>query len=805
MEYWEFLLQKEGDRSWLPLEGPIAGILEGRYRIVARSSYRNASVNFTVSYQGQSDTALINGPQEYQRAVQTNQDGLMVVLPFTALKPGEWRFECRPAPTSEDESPDASAPTWHHEICLQVDPYEEEDPWIEASFSQGDLSKDMTAVLNGNGLGAAAPTPPLATPAIAIPELSSIAEGAAPLATSGLAEVLDSPELNPAGLAPPSGPERNQSPEGEGTDASESSAVETVNETAIATPPDDDTDSAPTPPSSLPEPPLLQTAEAVRGPEAVLSLSPEIDLPEQESPEAESPEADPADITEAPIAEATAMASEMASEVAPEAASEATSEATSGATSEAIAPPATDSEPPLLATLPGDITIQLDRATYITAWGEHITLSGTLEPNQSELLGASIPATCQLSAILRDPATQQVLVNLHMPLLQALEGDRPVQTIPLPCRFSFPVELPLETTTYLLLGELSAHALANSTAQPLTQKTFTVAADIDILAKAVNPGFTPETCSNPDQVPGAPTTQHPTFATPGDQRQKPSLDLQLLSFVSAPDGSTKPLPSPASKAVSPSPSEPPSAPPTETTASTAEPPPPSLSPDLSPGKPSSLPTPTFGTLTPQRKSGRFWTRLSAFAQDPQGAGLEAYQTEQAAPPKPEPTAPDAHLTAREILIDPDLDAPLSPAQNPSDSSAPTPLPPQNLPTPTLTLPGDSLVCGKPIAVQLQVTELPERRIGLKFWIQDRQTRQLLEPPRWVLDLLPNGRGGLESRVTVTVPPGLLEVQFEAIAIDLDTQRTGQKVSQACRCTPTDRPTRTYPLPNDGNQLFGSDL
>ena len=104
-----------------------------------------------------------------------------------------------------------------------------------------------------------------------------------------------------------------------------------------------------------------------------------------------------------------------------------------------------------------------------------------------------------------------------------------------------------------------------------------------------------------------------------------------------------------------------------------------------------------------------------------------------------------------------------------------------------------------------MTELPERRIGLKFWIQDRQTRQLLEPPRWVLDLLPNGRGGLESRVTVTVPPGLLEVQFEAIAIDLDTQRTGQKVSQACRCTPTDRPTRTYPLPNDGNQLFGSDL
>ena len=35
MKKLEFLLQKEGDRAWLPLETPDVEILEGRYRVVA--------------------------------------------------------------------------------------------------------------------------------------------------------------------------------------------------------------------------------------------------------------------------------------------------------------------------------------------------------------------------------------------------------------------------------------------------------------------------------------------------------------------------------------------------------------------------------------------------------------------------------------------------------------------------------------------------------------------------------------------------------------------------------------------------
>ena len=732
MEFWEFLLQKEGDRSWLPLEGPIASILEGRYRIVARSSHSNTSVTCKVSYQDESDLTLVNGPQDQSRTAQTNGEGLIVILPFTALTPGEWRFECT---GSEADTPEANP--WRYQLCLQVDPYEEE-PWLETSFGQDDLGNDLATVLNGVGLGT-----------VEMPE--AVTNGA--VSPSLTINPVDSPEIDPA--------------------------------------PSDASDSA----TDLDNGSILDEAyidEPVNGPAPILpssytAIAPEIPI----APPPEPPTPNPVTPVEAPVA--TPIETAQAAPIPPD------------FPAPAITPP--PEEPPLLATLPGDIRIRLQRSTYITAWGAHITLSGTLEPNQRELLGAAIPATCQLKAVLRDPATQQVLVRLQIPLLQALEGDRPTQAIPLPCYFSFPVELPLETSTYLLLGELSAHALVNSSEPPLTQQTFTVAADIDVLAKAVDPGFTPETCSQPEPISNPIPSQYPTFTTASPQKPAPNLDLQFLSFVSAPDGSRSPQPSPQPPPQSPPPASAHSLNSTLLNQNTLAQNPPAPTP-----QPAAPPPPNFRPLQTQSKQGRFWTRLSAFAQGTQEKWLQEYQDDRAAPPKPEPTAADAHLTNREILIDPDLDQPLAPhTPDPLSQSPPSPQP---LPTPTLGLPAEPLICGHPVTIQLQVPEIAGQRIGLKFWIQDRQTRQLLEPPRWVLDLMPNGRGSLESRVTAIVPPGVLEVQFEAIAIDLETQHTGQKVSQACRCTTSDpnrsdpnttrRSTKVYPLPNNGNQLFGND-
>lgn len=50
MKNWEFLLQREGDTTWLPLETPDVEILEGRYRVVARSGYPNAKIEIRITH-----------------------------------------------------------------------------------------------------------------------------------------------------------------------------------------------------------------------------------------------------------------------------------------------------------------------------------------------------------------------------------------------------------------------------------------------------------------------------------------------------------------------------------------------------------------------------------------------------------------------------------------------------------------------------------------------------------------------------------------------------------------------------------
>jgi hypothetical protein len=98
MASWEFLLQKEGDNSWLTLESPDVEILEGRYRMVARSGYTNTAIDVRIIYQ---DFDAVPPVQQVQtRTLTTNAEGLMVVMPYTSLKPGNWQFSCAPQLTS---------------------------------------------------------------------------------------------------------------------------------------------------------------------------------------------------------------------------------------------------------------------------------------------------------------------------------------------------------------------------------------------------------------------------------------------------------------------------------------------------------------------------------------------------------------------------------------------------------------------------------------------------------------------------------------------------------------------------------
>lgn len=113
MEHWQFLIQKQGDRSWHPLESLNGEILEGRYRVLARSNRPNADVEVRVTH---SSTQEVPPKRRIQkRSRRTNSEGLMAVLPFTYFEPGIWELQC-----SGDVMSDILGKSWQYTIYLQV-------------------------------------------------------------------------------------------------------------------------------------------------------------------------------------------------------------------------------------------------------------------------------------------------------------------------------------------------------------------------------------------------------------------------------------------------------------------------------------------------------------------------------------------------------------------------------------------------------------------------------------------------------------------------------------------------------------
>lgn len=108
MKAWEFLIQKEGDRAWLPLEPPSSEVLEGQYRLVLRSPYPQTAIAIHLSYQLQPSSP----PQVQTRQHQTNKEGLMVVFPYTYLKPGLWEIACIAHPENQ--------PTQTYQVSLET-------------------------------------------------------------------------------------------------------------------------------------------------------------------------------------------------------------------------------------------------------------------------------------------------------------------------------------------------------------------------------------------------------------------------------------------------------------------------------------------------------------------------------------------------------------------------------------------------------------------------------------------------------------------------------------------------------------
>jgi len=92
MENWEFLLQRKGDKSWLPLESPSVEIVEGQYRLAARSAAANAQVGIAIDYRPSAEVR--HQPLQQKLVKRISHDGLMIVMPYTNFVSGSWRIEC---------------------------------------------------------------------------------------------------------------------------------------------------------------------------------------------------------------------------------------------------------------------------------------------------------------------------------------------------------------------------------------------------------------------------------------------------------------------------------------------------------------------------------------------------------------------------------------------------------------------------------------------------------------------------------------------------------------------------------------
>ncbi len=112
MEYWEFLIQREGDRGWRTIKTGNLQLLEGKYRIVVNSNHFNTEIETRVTHQPLGATA----PQQRSqlRTQTTNSQGLLIIIPFVRLESGIWQFVCS-GTTSEHRG-------WHRILKLRVLP-----------------------------------------------------------------------------------------------------------------------------------------------------------------------------------------------------------------------------------------------------------------------------------------------------------------------------------------------------------------------------------------------------------------------------------------------------------------------------------------------------------------------------------------------------------------------------------------------------------------------------------------------------------------------------------------------------------
>ncbi len=431
------------------------------------------------------------------------------------------------------------------------------------------------------------------------------------------------------------------------------------------------------------------------------------------------------------------------------------------------APYPNHSLPKVAESTDSTVSIELVQDTYIAHKGEPVAVSGRITSAQITHLDA------ELHVCLRDPQTSKTLLETRETLRQEA----------LPFELSYRVTLPVELETQLILGEITLHDATVEGKPIVASESFTLMADVDELLDAMHQAKKDDRAMAEDMLDLPATT--PIV--------HPPLNLAFLDLVAAPKDP---------EAVNFAPKE------TQ-----------ALPPQLhqpSPYTRKKLDLPSFGiqpdgaipeyTASDATQLEIPLTKTSAPLIEVPEEPLDEPSLDRLAPlEEPEPTSEKIQADDRDVdhIDEPPLDLQPSPdqvinefvvddepilpladlivsrrqnadlsdrAQNPLLLSENEPVP-----DPIVTIAQSELIGGKTTIVRIKLPDILPK-IYVKLWISDRQSRTIIESPRWIIDFKPDGHHNLEAIAEVKIPFESVEIQIEAIAVEVMTNRESHKVT-----------------------------
>jgi hypothetical protein len=857
MKEWTFLLQKDGDRSWLPLDSVDVEILEGRYRIVAQTDHPDTDISIRVCHLATEEDPPKRRIQK--RSYRTNSNGLMVVTPFTQLQPGDWELSC----FLTDPLSDLVGDMLHQAVRLRVLACVNEVDWQDSEPIDPATRAELATQINDEM--AAAPQSNDATLHLISDELiANETEIGTPPTVQDLAtlnvEIAQALGVSMDRLV-------------EMTDQLSHQLIEEIfrefNLPAVVEPLA----------SGIPS----ETVSSAEGLAAAASPVAATRSPNSEVPPAVVESAIDINLMQIALAQDVWMAARgealtISGRVELLAASAVATSDRSIVSAELAA--SSCLEPELEGAIPQEIQIQLrDPQTSKILFHACQSFPRGELPRPFHFL-CQLPDNLTTHLLLGDvliagglPGAETALITLktfHFTVTVDPEGLveelQKVQTAL--TDDAEQSELPDLVTQFSnrLLQEKSRHSL-----------------DLSFLnmAAPVTPAVTPQD-SEDAQSPAAQTAIAPKpqilppqlYKPDAEQAGKRKLELPMFAGVGAkasniaiaapietlPASSDSVFASSAIELESLLVSEPsvtsgatagsghsttstdasvggggndgPNDEPTQTIDDSAENPP--LSGNLPPDQnaevdQSSEPEPNNLAMLDELSSpirtafqalnlqDKFLNRLSSMAADaelitllkltlPNVASEVRSEDETQSPVEVavEPLAMSEVMaepdTTEVVVDDPSWQAwvkrsgvrtkPTEPEQPPMEPN-PLVLPlDEPIPVPMLETGIDDIVAGKTINVRVKLPNvLP--KIYVKLWINDRQTRTLLDGPRWLVDFLPNGFDQLEASTQLTAPFGSLEIRIEAIAVEMQTQRESQKVILDCEVCPAEVPDELF--------------